>query len=136
MHRPRSWWLAFLNSRRHIPPLPERRPSPRARRDRLGGVLSLPSGRRAYQRLPAARTSAAAQSVSAREAEGDWNSRILNAHAPRDRIRRGMSFAAIGEIFAGFRVEKVIGTGAMGDVYLAEDTRSGDPVALKVLRPA
>src|SRR5262249_14842124 len=47
---------------------------------------------------------------------------------------RGVSFAAIGAIFAGFRVEKVIGSGAMGDVYLAEDTRSGDRVALKVLR--
>ena len=45
-----------------------------------------------------------------------------------------MSFAAIGAIFAGFRVEKLIGSGAMGDVYLAEDTRSGDRVALKVLR--
>jgi serine/threonine protein kinase len=45
-----------------------------------------------------------------------------------------MSFAAIGAVFAGFRVEKVIGSGAMGDVYLAEDTRSGDRVALKVLR--
>jgi len=45
-----------------------------------------------------------------------------------------MPFAAIGESFAGFRVEKVIGAGAMGDVYLAEDTRSGDRVALKVLR--
>ena len=28
----------------------------------------------------------------------------------------------------------MIGTGAMGNVYLAEDTRSGDRVALKVLR--
>jgi len=45
-----------------------------------------------------------------------------------------VSFAAIGAIFAGFQVEKVIGSGAMGDVYLAEDTRSGDRVALKVLR--
>src|SRR5262249_40935497 len=59
---------------------------------------------------------------------------ILNAPPQHERIRRGMSFAAIGEIFAWFRIEKVIGSGAMGDVYLAEDTRSGDRVALKVLR--
>lgn len=45
-----------------------------------------------------------------------------------------MSFAAIGTNFAGFRVEKLIGSGAMGDVFLAEDTRSGGWVALKVLR--
>ena len=45
-----------------------------------------------------------------------------------------MSHAAIGAIFAGFRVQRVIGSGAMGDVYLAEDIRSGDEVALKVLR--
>jgi serine/threonine-protein kinase len=45
-----------------------------------------------------------------------------------------MSFAAIGATFAGFRVEKVIGSGAMGEVFLAQDTRAGGRVALKVLR--
>ena len=58
----------------------------------------------------------------------------MNALPPSERIRRGMSHAAIGAIFAGFRVQRVIGSGAMGDVYLAEDIRSGDEVALKVLR--
>jgi serine/threonine protein kinase len=45
-----------------------------------------------------------------------------------------MSFALVGAVFAGFRAEEVIGSGAMCDVYLATDTRSGDRVALKVLR--
>ena len=38
-----------------------------------------------------------------------------------------------GSIVAGFRVESLIGEGAMGSVYLAEDTRRGGQVALKVL---
>jgi tRNA A-37 threonylcarbamoyl transferase component Bud32 len=41
---------------------------------------------------------------------------------------------AAGTIVAGFRVESLIGTGAMGAVYLADSAR-GDHVALKVLPP-
>jgi serine/threonine-protein kinase len=59
---------------------------------------------------------------------------MLIASPPRDRILCSVAFAAIGAIFAGFRVQRAIGAGAMGDVYLAEDVRSGDRVALKVLR--
>jgi ABC-type transport system substrate-binding protein/tRNA A-37 threonylcarbamoyl transferase component Bud32 len=40
-----------------------------------------------------------------------------------------------GALVAGYRVEQVIGAGAMGTVYRAVDTRSGDRVALKVLAP-
>jgi serine/threonine protein kinase len=38
-------------------------------------------------------------------------------------------------VIAGFRVQSLIGAGAMGSVYLAEDTRTGEPVALKVMTP-
>src|SRR5262245_4897725 len=38
-----------------------------------------------------------------------------------------------GTVLAGFRVEALIGEGAMGAVYLAEDTRGKGRVALKVL---
>ena len=38
-----------------------------------------------------------------------------------------------GAVLAGFRVESLIGEGAMGAVYLAEDTKGGRRVALKVL---
>ena len=31
-----------------------------------------------------------------------------------------------GDLVAGFRIESLIGQGAVGSVYLAEDTRSGD----------
>jgi serine/threonine protein kinase/streptogramin lyase len=45
------------------------------------------------------------------------------------------SKVAIGEVFAGFRVEALIGEGAMGAVYLARDARQGRRIALKVLAP-
>jgi serine/threonine-protein kinase len=38
-----------------------------------------------------------------------------------------------GTVLAGFRIDSPIGEGAMGTVYLAEDTRRGGRVALKVL---
>jgi tRNA A-37 threonylcarbamoyl transferase component Bud32 len=40
-----------------------------------------------------------------------------------------------GTLFADFRVESLIGEGAMGRVYLAEDTRRGGSVAIKLLAP-
>jgi serine/threonine protein kinase len=46
----------------------------------------------------------------------------------QSRVRRG-------SVHAGFRIEKVVGEGAMGIVYLAEDTRRGGTVGLKVLAP-
>ena len=36
-------------------------------------------------------------------------------------------------VIAGFRVQSLIGAGSMGSVYLAEDTRTGESVALKVM---
>ena len=38
-----------------------------------------------------------------------------------------------GDIVAGFRVTSLIGQGAVGSVYLAEDTRNGNRFALKLL---
>src|SRR5205823_3004185 len=40
-----------------------------------------------------------------------------------------------GTVLAGFRVRSLIGEGAMGAVYLAEDTERGGLVALKLLAP-
>ncbi len=40
-----------------------------------------------------------------------------------------------GTVLAGFRIESLIGEGAMGAVYLAEDLARRDSVALKVLDP-
>ena len=41
----------------------------------------------------------------------------------------------IGTVIAGFRVRSLIGEGAMGTVYLAEDVTSGQHAALKLLAP-
>ena len=43
------------------------------------------------------------------------------------------SHVGTGTMLAGFRIDSVIGEGAMGTVYLAEDTLRGGRVALKVL---
>src|SRR5436190_16119707 len=40
-----------------------------------------------------------------------------------------------GTVVAGFRIESLVGAGAMGTVYLAEDLETGGRVALKVLVP-
>src|SRR5262245_19632982 len=40
-----------------------------------------------------------------------------------------------GVVLAGFRVESLLGQGAMGTVYLAEETATGRRVALKLLAP-
>ncbi len=45
------------------------------------------------------------------------------------------SDVGIGTLLAGFRVESLIGQGATGAVYLADDTKDGDRVALKLLVP-
>jgi serine/threonine protein kinase len=41
--------------------------------------------------------------------------------------------ARTGEVVGGYRLDSLIGSGAMGTVYIATDTASGDRVALKVL---
>ena len=45
------------------------------------------------------------------------------------------SRVATDTVIAGFRVQSLIGAGAMGSVYLAEDTRTGERTALKVMTP-
>ena len=41
-----------------------------------------------------------------------------------------------GAVFAGHRIDRLLGSGGMGEVYLAEEPGSGRQVALKLLPPA
>lgn len=50
-------------------------------------------------------------------------------------LRLMRSPVTAGSDLAGFRVQALIGEGAMGAVYLAEDTRLGNRAALKLLAP-
>lgn len=40
-----------------------------------------------------------------------------------------------GDVVAGYRIEGVLGSGGMGQVYLAHDTRQKRPVAIKLVDP-
>ena len=51
------------------------------------------------------------------------------------QAQSAMQSVGTGSVIAGFRVESLIGEGATGEVYLAEDATRGGRVALKILAP-
>ena len=63
--------------------------------------------------------------------EGLWPEGVTPAAAPAVVAPDG-SF--VGSVFGSYRVERLIGSGAMGDVYAAHHVRTGRAYAIKVLR--
>src|SRR5690606_25192017 len=49
--------------------------------------------------------------------------------------RKGVALLGQGEVFAGYTVERLLGQGGMGSVYLARHPRTGKRTALKLLSP-
>ncbi|MBL8291038.1 MAG: protein kinase [Bryobacterales bacterium] len=56
--------------------------------------------------------------------------------SPAAQLFRPIDALTSGEMFAQYRVEKKVGEGGMGAVYLARDTKLGRNIALKVLPEA
>jgi eukaryotic-like serine/threonine-protein kinase len=59
----------------------------------------------------------------------------MNLMAKEIAGEHSADFSFIGSNFGNYKIEKSIGAGGMGEVYLAQDTRLNRKVALKILPP-
>jgi serine/threonine protein kinase len=82
---------------------------------------------------PSARTVASGDLGAASEEAGSAAATLTGAALPRASGSHDAN-ALKGRCFAHFRIEKPLGRGGMGDVYLATDVALDRPVALKLLK--
>ena len=69
-----------------------------------------------------------------RRARRSWGENSVSRHNALGGVR-GRATPRIGTVFAGYRIESLLGRGGMSVVYRAEHPRLGRTVALKLLSP-
>jgi len=74
------------------------------------------------------------QLISAHEEKGEFLAEPAFDVAAKSLARSNRENLTQGENIRHYTVMRAIGTGGMGEVYLAEDTRLGRNVAIKLLR--
>jgi hypothetical protein len=105
--------------------------APEAARPTTGG-----RSRRSRVRFPSLRRRTPCKGQASR-----WPSKAAPSALLESRLLGVKLFSAMridvraGAVIAGFRVDSLLGEGAMGAVYLAEEATSGRRVALKLLAP-